>query len=224
MTPNQPANALGRIHQVSESIRQLLALGKLTPNQKLSEGELSQQFDISRNTLREVFRLLTKEGLLKHVPNRGVFVATPSMASIIDIYRVRRMIECQSVMQSNPKHPAQKRMKAILDNTLVHYEKKDWIAIGTDNIAFHAAIVELADSERLNIFFANISAELRLAFGILNDPEYIHTPYIEMNRHLYQLIDTNKKQEAAAYLDDYLTQSERMILASYARHLDTTNT
>lgn len=52
--------------------------------------------DVSRNSLREAFRLLTKEGLLRHEHNRGVFVATPSVASIIDIYRVRRTIECQA--------------------------------------------------------------------------------------------------------------------------------
>lgn len=221
MTSHQPVNALGRIHQVAETIRQLLATGKLTPNQKLSEGELSQQFDISRNTLREVFRLLSQEGLLKHEPNRGVFVATPSMAAIIDIYRVRRLIECQSVIQAYPKHPAQKRMKEILDNTRQHLKQKDWVAIGTDNIEFHAAIVQLSDSERLNTFFANISAELRLAFGILNDPEYLYTPYIEMNRHLYKLIESNKNQDAAVYLDNYLTQSERRVLAAYERYFST---
>lgn len=47
------------------------------PGQKLSEAALSESLDISRNTLREVFRTLTKEGLIKHAPNRGVFVATP---------------------------------------------------------------------------------------------------------------------------------------------------
>ncbi|WP_227667102.1 GntR family transcriptional regulator, partial [Klebsiella pneumoniae] len=41
------------------------------PGARLSERELTSQLDISRNTLREVFRLLTQEGLLRYQPNRG---------------------------------------------------------------------------------------------------------------------------------------------------------
>ena len=79
--------------RIAEEIRSQLVKGVLSPGQRLSEAALSEALDISRNTLREVFRMLTKEGLLVHEPNKGVSVAVPSMASIIDIYRVRRMIE-----------------------------------------------------------------------------------------------------------------------------------
>lgn len=216
----QTNNAVGLIHKVAELIREQLTTGQLIPNQKLSEAALSEEFNISRNTLREAFRLLTKEGLLRHEPNRGVFVAMPSMASIIDIYRVRRMIECQALLHAYPKHPALKKMDTILEKTLEYHKDRNWNAIGTSNIEFHAAIVELADSERLNSFFSNISTELRLAFGILNDPEYLHEPFIDMNVHIYQLFKEGKVSEATDYLDHYLTHSERMILASYARHFE----
>ena len=49
-------------------------------------------------------------------------------------------------------------------------EAKDWKAVGTANMMFHKAVVELADSPRLEAFYAQISAELRLAFGLLDDP------------------------------------------------------
>ena len=81
---------------VADTIRQQLILGELRAGQHLSEAALSQQLDISRNTLRVVFRILIKEGLLRHEPNRGVAVVVPSIADIIDIYRVRRLIEFSS--------------------------------------------------------------------------------------------------------------------------------
>jgi DNA-binding GntR family transcriptional regulator len=90
--------------RVAELIRQKIVKGEFSPGQRLSEAALADSFEISRNTLREVFRTLTKEGLLKHAPNRGVFVAVPSIASIIDIYRVRRLIECQALAQAYPRH------------------------------------------------------------------------------------------------------------------------
>ena len=78
---------------ITQEIRRMLVEGELVPGQRLSEAALAENLDISRNTLREAFRVLTREGLLKHEPNRGVTVAEPDMASIIDIYRVRRFID-----------------------------------------------------------------------------------------------------------------------------------
>ncbi|WP_373847532.1 GntR family transcriptional regulator, partial [Delftia acidovorans] len=64
--------------RVTEQLRSKLIDGAWEPGQKLSEASLSESLQISRNTLREAFRLLTKEGLLVHEPNKGVSVAAPS--------------------------------------------------------------------------------------------------------------------------------------------------
>jgi DNA-binding GntR family transcriptional regulator len=87
-------------------------------------------------------------------------------------------------------------------------------------MAFHMAIVELADSERLNHLFASVLAELRLAFGLLRDPELLHAPYVDMNATLLALVEAGDFAKAAAALDDYLVQSERIVLAVYGRHIE----
>ena len=50
------------------------------PGVQLSEVALAQQYGVSRNTLREAFRLLARDGLVEHVPHRGVFVRTMTTA------------------------------------------------------------------------------------------------------------------------------------------------
>lgn len=205
--------------KVTEQIRRQLINGEFAPGQRLSEATLTQSLDVSRNTLREAFRNLTKEGLLTHSPNRGVAVAVPSMASIIDIYRVRRMIECQSLAQAYPHHPARQRMRAAVDDALACRERQDWTGLGTANMAFHMAIVELADSDRLNAMFSQLLAELRLVFGLLQDPEFLHAPYAEMNERILRWVEAGEFGTAADALRDYLAQSERIVLASYARRV-----
>lgn len=138
---------------VANTVRQMLIQGELRAGQRLSEAALSQQLDISRNTLREVFRILIKEGLLHHEPNRGVSVVVPSIADIIDIYRVRRLIECQSLEKAWPLHPAHKRMRDAVASAQQARDAKDWRSVGSANMAFHAAIVGLSDSERLSAMF-----------------------------------------------------------------------
>ncbi|KMJ45261.1 GntR family transcriptional regulator [Xenorhabdus khoisanae] len=203
--------------RIAETIRNKLVIGELLPGQRLSEAALSEQLEISRNTLREVFRLLTQEGLLKHEPNRGVFVAIPDIASIIDIYRIRQLIECQALAQAYPMHPSVAKMKQAVEIAQQCREKQDWVGAGTENMRFHTAIVELTDSERLIAFYRNISAELRLAFGILNDPELLYAPYIDKNAHILELFNAGQNDLAANKMKEYLELSERTILAAYTR-------
>lgn len=205
--------------RIAEEIRSQLVNGTLTPGQRLSEAALSESLEISRNTLREVFRMLTKEGLLVHEPNKGVSVAVPSMASIIDIYRVRRMIECQALAQAYPMHPALPLMRAAVESAQLLRNEENWSEVGTANMAFHKAIVALADSERLNEMFSHLLAELRLAFGLLRDPHFLHAPYVDMNQKILQIFEAGKAAEAAQELHNYLVHSERIILAAYARRL-----
>jgi len=212
-------DALNLTDRVAQQVRAKLIHGEFVPGQRLSEASLSEALEISRNTLREVFRILTKEGLLMHEPNKGVSVAVPSMASIIDIYRVRRMIECQALAQAYPMHPARALMREAVDAALRHRDAEDWSGVGTANMAFHKAIVELADSERLNEMFSHLLAELRLAFGLLRDPHFLHAPYVNMNQRILQLFEEGQPAQAAQALNDYLVHSERIILAAYARRL-----
>jgi DNA-binding GntR family transcriptional regulator len=216
----QDIASLTLAERLAQRIRNKLIAGELQPGQRLSEEALSTRLDVSRNSLREAFRLLTKDGLLRHEPNRGVFVATPSMASIIDIYRVRRLVECKALAQSYPNHPAVARMADAVEIAKQCRKTQDWMGMGSANMLFHAAIVDLADSVRLSEFYARIAAELRLSFGLLDDPELLHAPYVEQNAAILALLLEGKPGEAAAALEAYLMLSERTVLAAFARAVE----
>ncbi|WP_298948511.1 GntR family transcriptional regulator [uncultured Paracoccus sp.] len=203
--------------RVAADIRDLIARGALRPGQRLSEAGMAERLGVSRNTLREAFRSLTNEGLVTYEANRGVSVAVPSMAAVIDIYRVRRMIEMQALRTAFPQHPAVARMAAAVDMAEDHGSRKDWLGVGNANMEFHAAIVDLADSPRLNEFFLKLATELRLAFGLLDEPEMMHAPYVPMNRDLVAMVKRGESEDAARRLEQYLLQSERAVLAALTR-------
>ena len=214
--PRGRSQPVGLADSVAATIRQKLIDAEWRAGQRLSESALTQQFDISRNTLREVFRILITEGLLRHAPNRGVSVVVPTIADIIDIYRVRRIIECQALEKSWPMHPAHKRMREAVESAVAAREAGDWRRVGSANMRFHAAIVALSDSQRLSALFEQVAAVLRLTFGLLDDPEYLHAPFVDYNARLVQLFVEGQAGVAARELEAYLAQSERMVLAVYA--------
>ncbi|MDH6297684.1 transcriptional regulator, GntR family [Agrobacterium fabrum] len=206
--------------RLAKGIRTLLISGELAPGQRLSEAAFSERFDVSRNSLREAFRLLTKDGLLRHEANRGVFVAVPTMSSVIDIYRVRRMVECGALRQAWHKHPAIKAMRAAVEDAKIRREEADWLGVGSANMKFHAAVVDLQDSARISDFYERIAAELRLCFGLLKDPEQLHSPFVDMNSKILSLMEEGKAQEAGSEMEIYLNLSERTVLKALERAVE----
>ena len=207
----------GLAEETASRLRARLVSGELHPGERLSEARLAAELEVSRNTLREVFRLLTREGLLTHLPNRGMSVTVPSMGTILDVCRIRRLIEIPALAQAWPRHAAVGRMAQAVAEALQCRDRDDWLGVGSANMAFHAAIVDLTDSPRLAGFFAQITAELRLAFGLMDTPELLHAPFIEANRQIVDLLQQGQPQAASERLATYLDQSERVVMAAFAR-------
>ncbi|CAM3071652.1 GntR family transcriptional regulator [Paracoccus nototheniae] len=207
----------GLAQDTAARLRDQIITGQLRPGQRLSEARLAADLSVSRNTLREVFRLLVHEGLLTHLPHRGVSVAVPSMAGVLDIYRLRRLIEIPALAQAWPRHTAIARMAGDVASARAASAAGDWQGVGSANMRFHAGIVALADSPRLTGFFAQTMAELRLAFGLLDDPEQLHAPFLQDNGAILDLLQQDQPLAAADRLAAYLDRSERVVMTAFAR-------
>jgi DNA-binding GntR family transcriptional regulator len=202
---------------LADVLRQRIIDGNFAPGSRLSESALAEQFDVSRNTLREAFRVLAEQGLVEHIPHRGVSVASPTIADVIDIYRARRVIECTALRQSEPEHPAVQLMRDALAEAEEQLPHEDWRRIGSANMAFHDAIVALADSARLARTYRDVAAELRLVFLEIDEPRSLHEPYVRRNRAVLTALLEQGPEAAAEELERYLTASERSVLGAFAR-------
>ena len=210
------ATGVAQSHRIAARLRERIVAGTLKPGAHLSEAALSEELDVSRNTLREAFRVLAKEGILNHEVNRGVFVSIPSTQTIVDVYRVRRLVQCAALAQGYAGHPGAVHMRATLQEAERCRGIGDWLGVGSADIAYHAAIVELADSPRLSAFFGQVLLELRLVFGLLPNAEHLHAPFVDRNRAILGLLEDGRPAEAAQALETYLGQAERLILSAYS--------
>ena len=204
--------------RIASTIRELLIAGAFRPGERLSEQQMAERFSVSRNSLREAFRVLTSEGLIVHHPNRGVFVASPDEADVIDLYRVRSVIQKGALGAAAAAHPALKRMANLVRQAEVASAKGDWADVGTLNMEFHRAMVSLADSPRLSARFDLVLAELRLVFGQLGDGAPLHAPFIKANADLLAALTSGDITAAQSLLQSYLAKSERAVLATFSRH------
>ena len=190
--------------------------GQYHPGEHLSEAMLAKKLSVSRNTLREAFRILTKNGLVEYRANRGVFVTVPDFNTIIDVYNARRIIEVGAVRNMNFPHPSIVLMDKVVEKAEKLCEEEKWQDVGTADMEFHRLLVSLSNSPRLDRLFAELTVELRLIFGLISDLRSLHQPFVAMNRNIVEGLKKEKAKKAAKLLGDYLKQSEKMIIEAYS--------
>jgi DNA-binding GntR family transcriptional regulator len=66
---------------------------RLPPGMKLGEDRLARFFGVSRARIRSVLPRLAHEGVVRLEPNRGAFVAQPTVAEARDVFETRRILE-----------------------------------------------------------------------------------------------------------------------------------
>ncbi len=83
--------------QLHRILRARIVAGDLFPGARLSESEIAETYDVSRQPAREAFIKLAEEGLLEIRPQRGSFVRKISMRAVTDARFVREAIEADVV-------------------------------------------------------------------------------------------------------------------------------
>ncbi|HET7304120.1 MAG TPA: GntR family transcriptional regulator [Segeticoccus sp.] len=203
--------------RVAAILRDHVTEGRLLPGTRLSEEDIGVALGVSRNTLREAFRLLTHERLLVHEFNRGVFVRTLSADDVRDLYRLRRLLESAAVRAATDASPAE---LAAVREAVEEGERAaaagDWYAVGTANMHFHQALAGLTRSARFEDTMRQVLAELRLVFHVMADPWAFHEPYLQRNRDLYELLAQGLVSAAEESLVHYFDVAEKQLLDALA--------
>ncbi|MCR4430311.1 MAG: GntR family transcriptional regulator [Tepidanaerobacteraceae bacterium] len=102
---------------IYESMRQAIFDGELKPGDRLVEKDLAEKMRVSRTPIREALRKLETEGLIKHVPRKGVVVKGFSPEDIIEIYSIRQALEALAITYTvkNITEKEIKKLKALIE-------------------------------------------------------------------------------------------------------------
>jgi DNA-binding GntR family transcriptional regulator len=74
-------------------LRRAIIEQALLPGTRLPEDTIGDQYGVSRTIVRQALVRLQSEGLVETKPNRGAFVATPSLEEARQIFEVRHCLE-----------------------------------------------------------------------------------------------------------------------------------
>lgn len=218
LPPIQPLPTASQ--RAADLIRQYIFEGQFAPGTPLPEASLSEALQVSRNTVREAFRTLINERLLIHEPHKGVTVRWLAEEDVTDIYKVRRMFELGGLDlamrgQLDLTASFHGEIDRIVGSAEAAADRGEWSEVGTANLRFHALLVQMHHSERINDIFRRLMTELRLGFLAHEDPSAFHGPFLVRNRRICDQVSQGEfakaHEELASYLDDAETDVLRAI-------------
>jgi GntR family transcriptional regulator, rspAB operon transcriptional repressor len=90
LSPTQPIGG-----QLIESLRGRIVRGELAPGMRLSEQDIADAYNLSRQPVREAFIRLAGEGLVEVRPQRGTFVRKISLQEVEASRFVREAVEVE---------------------------------------------------------------------------------------------------------------------------------
>ncbi|CEA09609.1 HTH-type transcriptional regulator McbR [Arthrobacter saudimassiliensis] len=137
---------------VLDQLRRAISAGEFQPGQPLRQDALAKRFGVSRVPVREAFKVLESEGQVVYEPHRGHKVATLSIDDLLEVYRLRQLLEAEAArvaMQAAPQPEVLAALKSVASEVEAASAAGDLLAMTAANRRFHFILVEAAAMPRL---------------------------------------------------------------------------
>jgi DNA-binding GntR family transcriptional regulator len=183
---------------------------ELAPGAALADKALVESLNIGRTPIREALQRLSAEGLVVHLPNRGMFVSEINASNALHIYEFRALIDGQAARLAALRASD----KDIRDLLSLHLQLAE--TIDADNVdefvdcdrRFYAALARAAQNIYLGEVIPRIfNLHLRLWFLISEKLEGWHKiarAHAEMTRGVVDAIERGDPDEAELAVKIYI--------------------
>lgn len=143
-------------------IRSRILDGSFAAGQRLKEGELSAECQVSRTPVREALRKLAADGLVDITPNSGAVVTRWSKSDLFELYTLRHHLEALAASWAAERRTAEqlKRMQDLADahtRLVAQGGGADYEARNSSlNHELHHLIIEAAGSRALSAAVSHV--------------------------------------------------------------------
>src|SRR5271169_4991217 len=131
---------------------------------RLDERQLASDLGISRTPVREAMVQLEREGFVRSVPRRGVYVVRKTKREVIELITAWAALESMAArlitaIASDDEIASLRKMFATFENGAVRAHLDEYSDV---NIEFHQAIIRMSGNDALIHFAANLFTHMRM--------------------------------------------------------------
>lgn len=189
-----------------------IAERKLRPGTRLKEEQLADIFSASRARVRNALAALGRDGLVTLVPNRGAFVAQPSIEEARDIFFARRTIEVPLAMRlcDVVTEDGLARLMAHLGEEREARQRSDTKATIRLSGGFHLLIGELANSTYLYEVLRDLVSRTSLIIAMYQSRTQAECGPDE-HAQIVEAIRARDARRAGELMDHHIDHLERQL-------------
>ncbi|MCA0304661.1 MAG: GntR family transcriptional regulator [Proteobacteria bacterium] len=134
---------------------------------RLDERQLAQDFGISRTPVREAMAQLEREGFVRSVPRRGIYVVRKTKREVIELIQAWAALESMAARlitetASDDDIAGLRRMFATFEGDKLHAKLDEYSEV---NIRFHQSLIELSGNQALIRLAENLFTHMRMIRG-----------------------------------------------------------
>lgn len=132
-------------------LRRAIATGEFTAGDPLRQDALAERFGVSRVPVREALKILEAEGQVVYAPHRGYRMAQLSLADLLEVYRLRELLEGEAARVAVERAGDDVRcaMEEAAREVEAASDAGDLAAMAEANRRFHFLLITAADMPRL---------------------------------------------------------------------------
>jgi len=167
------------VDRTAKALEDMIIKGKLKPGQKVKEQEISTRLGISRPPLREAFKILEADGLIRREPRRGVFVSELKDGDIWEIYTLKLALYTLGVtlaMDKITNGEVEKLEKVVvqMEKTVQGDGSPDVMKYEELNNLFHEMTANIAGHARLKKIQQSLNNQIkRIAYRSFGDRKHL---------------------------------------------------
>ena len=187
--------------------------------QKLNEVALSKELNISRTPIREALKQLELEGLVKSIPNKGVYVLGFSPRDIDDMLEIRLVLEGLSIQLAIDRisEAELEKIKEIYDLLEFYAKKNDQEKFTEINIEFHEAIYRGTHSQYFEQLLSDINYYIHVTSRhSIRQPDRL-LPAAQEHKEILEAIEKRDKELAKEKIQKHIRKTQLLVRNYYAQ-------
>jgi DNA-binding GntR family transcriptional regulator len=131
---------------------------------RLDERQLAQDLGVSRTPVREAMAQLEREGFVRSVPRRGIFVVRKTKQEVIELITAWAALESMAArlitqIASEEEIATLRKMFTKFENGELHARLDEYSEV---NIEFHQSIIRMSRNRVLTDLAANLFTHMRM--------------------------------------------------------------
>ncbi len=188
---------------------------------RLDERSLAEQFGISRTPVREAMAQLEREGFVRSVPRRGIYVVRKSKREVIELITAWAALESMAARlitqnATDEEIASLRRMFATFENGEIRAHLDEYSEI---NIEFHQTIVRLSRNAVLVQLAENLFTHMRMIRRkTIGEKDRVDRS-IRDHMHIIEALETRDTDRAETLVRDHALGLADHV-AKYADYLE----